>query len=276
MVSLCIFLARQTLAQDELTQAAPAPVLASTEEEIALDAGAPLSVAEVDRTYIAENDTEVRALTGFHAGYLVPAGDGYVWTGAGNPVDLPYGPNEDARELKLKVRELADQLFARGTNSDLNGLVAIPSSFVSQDNFQESSSFGRYLAEQLFYELNQRGFPVREYRAGDMLRLRPGQGEVLLTRDKPPLGVQSPSLSVLTGTYYFDEANVFVNARLIKGDTGMVLRTAQLTFPQTYVTRRMLTQPTLTLRQAYVGIQDHETMVQSSTLTDIDLGYDVR
>ena len=80
-----------------------------------------------------------------------------------SPSPCPQPKWKARAELRLKVRELASQLFEAGKDQ-LAGGVTMPASFVNQDNLDSSSSFGRYIAEQLFYELNQLGVPVREYR----------------------------------------------------------------------------------------------------------------
>lgn len=87
----------------------------------------------------------------------------------------------DAVEVKLKCRELADQMLATMPNDALQGFVAMPTSFVDQNNTSRSSPLGRLMGEALFYEFNQRGFPTREYRLTGHIsveggRRRPGSG----------------------------------------------------------------------------------------------------
>ncbi len=155
------------------------------------------------------------------------------------PYTPPSASVAGARELRLKIRELVAQLF-EAHKKLMGGGVALPTSFVDQDDFNSSSSFGRYIAEQLFYELNQLGVPVREYRAMTHVVPRPESGEFALSRNVGDLHkIPSPSL-ILTGTYYYDRDNVFLNARLFRFSDGMVLRTANLVFRQTPVTVSML------------------------------------
>jgi len=162
---------------------------------------------------------------GLRAGALVPDGAGdYVWIGSGKPIAMPSAEMEGAREMRLKVRELAAQLFEAG-KGELAGGVTMPASFVNQDNLDSSSSFGRYIAEQLFYELNQLGVPVREYRTMGRIMTRPQDGEFALTRRMEEAAPVPTAGLVLTGTYYFDKHAVFVNARLYRPLDGMVLRT---------------------------------------------------
>ena len=204
---------------------------------------------------------------GLRAGALVPDGAGdYVWIGTDKPIALPSAEMEGARELRLKVRELASQLFEAGKD-ELAGGVTMPASFVNQDNLDSSSSFGRYIAEQLFYELNQLGVPVREYRTMGRIMTRPQDGEFALTRRMEEAAPVPTAGLVLTGTYYFDKHAVFVNARLYRPLDGMVLRTANLVFAQTPVTLTMLKRGSgMRLRQAEIEVKSLAKLKDETSL----------
>ena len=204
---------------------------------------------------------------GLRAGALVPDGAGdYVWIGSGKPIAMPSAEMEGARELRLKVRELATQLFEAGKDQ-LAGGVTMPASFVNQDNLDSSSSFGRYIAEQLFYELNQLGVPVREYRTMGRIMTRAQDGEFALTRRMEEAAPVPTAGLVLTGTYYFDKHAVFVNARLYRPLDGMVLRTANLVFAQTPVTLTMLKRGSgMRLRQAEIEVKSLAKLKDETSL----------
>lgn len=232
-----------------------------------LDPGAGARAERMGELHVDGRAYSVYGNTDVHAGALAPDGRGdYVWIGSGRPIPMPSPEMAGARELRLKVRELAAQLYeaARG---DLAEGVTMPASFVNQDDFDSSSSFGRYIAEQLFYELNQLGVPVREYRTMGRITTRPKDGEFALTRRmEESAGVPVGGL-VLTGTYYFDKHAVFVNARLFRPQDGMVLRTANLVFAQTPVTRTMLKRSAgIRLRQAEVELKSLAKLKDETSL----------
>ena len=153
---------------------------------------------------------------------------------------VPTDPNFiAAQEVKLKVRELADQLIASLPNDALTGFVALPTSFVDQNDFNASSPFGRYLAEGLIYEFNQRGFPVREYRTDGGITLREGTGETALARKGKVATAKGKGNALLIGTYHQDPSAIFVNARLVRSSDGLVLRTGQIILAPNAVTLRM-------------------------------------
>ncbi len=241
-----------------------------------LDPGAGMKTCGPFNAYINGKQVPVEAQNTMHAGVLIPDGNGgYVWSGSYRPMLLPSEPTAAGRELKLKVRELADQLLSTEATSSLTDAIALPTSFVHQDNFQLSSSFGRYIAEQMFYEMNQRGLAVREYRVGTEIVSRPGEGDFFLTRNAGNIVMNSRRAVALVGTYYFDRYNVYVNARLINGVTGIVLRSANVVFPQTSATRTMLAQAMVQLQPGYMQIMDYNTVTRATDLTAIDLGEDI-
>lgn len=145
----------------------------------------------------------------------------------------------DAVELKLKCRELADQMLSTVPNDSLQGFVAMPTSFVNENNTSRSSPLGRLMAESMYYEFNQRGFPTREYRLTGNINVEGGKNDLALAANQvvPTKGQKWAAL--LVGTYYVDKDATFVNVRLVRASDGLVLRTAQLVLPNTPVVMRM-------------------------------------
>ena len=129
--------------------------------------------------------------------------------GAQTPTSSGY---TDAMEIKLKCREMADQMLATMPNTALEGFVAMPTSFVNKNNTSQSSPLGRLLAESMYYEFNQRGFPTREYRLSGVVSSVGGKNDLALA-----------------------SSQLFVRA-----SDGLVLRTAQLVLVNTPIVNRLL------------------------------------
>jgi hypothetical protein len=119
------------------------------------------------------------------------------------------------------------------------GFVALPTSFVDQNDFNSSSPLGRYLTEGLTYEFNQRGFPVREYRTDGSITMNEGMGETALARKGKIATAKGKGNALLIGTYHQDPDVIFVNARLVRSSDGIVLRTGQIMLAPNAVTLRM-------------------------------------
>ena len=224
------------------------------------------------KAYINGEKVSVRESLGRDAGFALPDTDGgLVWVPApASPI--PAGM-ADAREIKLKIRELASQLIAN-MDPALRGTVAIPTSFVNQENFSQSSALGRFISEQLFYEFNQRGYPVKEFRLAPVVTSREGEGEFLLTRKIPAVPTSNGNNVFVVGTYFMDRQAIFVNARLVRGN-GTVLRTAQVIMSTNGMARRMMAGSGKTLQSGSLPIEDYKTRTQPTNLTPFDQGEDV-
>lgn len=173
------------------------------------------------------------------AGVAVPNTDGSMTIVTG---DTPTPPSEayiDARELKLRIRELGEQLIAESTDPYLRSAVAMPTSFVSLNNFNVTSALGQLISEQLIYEFNQRGFPVKEYRL-DASIIQKSSGEFYLSREHlQRVAVNTPGTIVLVGTFQEDQQAIFINARLIRPSDGKVIRTGNLVLDANPLTKRL-------------------------------------
>ena len=89
----------------------------------------------------------------------------------------------DAVEVKLKCRELADQILATMPNDALQGFVAMPTSFVDQNNTSRSSPLARQMPEEISRWLVNAGYRYQELRKGSYIRFDRGTGELILTRE---------------------------------------------------------------------------------------------
>lgn len=227
-----------------------------------------------DALYVEDTPlTPVTAVGNYDNGVMLPDGTGgMLWRQGGVNPDLTAIDN--AREVKLKVRELADQLLCDLDLGVFKRSDVLTVSFVDQDDFSQSSAFGRYIAEALIYELNQRGVPVKEYRIGNEIRGHQAEGDFMLTRNHRTY-VKNRQAICIVGTYYQVRGSVFVNARMVRVSDRSVVRTAQLVFQQTDVVRRMLADTGPKLDSGFVSMRDFETMTRANDLTAIDLGEDL-
>ncbi|MDR3361515.1 MAG: hypothetical protein LBO64_01510 [Desulfovibrio sp.] len=156
--------------------------------------------------------------------------------GKASPNDAGY---IDAVELKLKCRELADQMLATMPNDVIQGFVAMPTSFVDRNMTSRSSPLGRLIAESMFYEFNQRGFPTREYRLTGNIAVTGGRDDLALASSQIVSTAGQKWAALLVGTYFVDSNATFINARLVRASDGLVLRTGQLVLVNTPIIARL-------------------------------------
>jgi hypothetical protein len=205
-------------------------------------------------------------------GLVLPDGRGGVVVMPGQKAAPPDPDFVDARELKLKMRELAAQLVVDLPRS-LSSYIAMPVSFVAQDDFESSSSLGRFIVEQMLYEFNHRGLLTRETRMTGKLTVR-DDGEFILSRQNGVKDLDGGTL-YLTGTYYTDQNTIFINARLIRAG-GRIIRAGQIIMPLTPLTRRMLATSGKKIPEQSLEIMDFEQEARPvQNRTAFDLGLDI-
>ncbi len=242
-------------------------------EEAHLEPSAALVGTYGPRALYKGKDVSSIKATNIDSGIVLPDGSGGVVWVPGVSREPQNADYVDARELKLKIREMAEQLIA-GCSRD--GAVALPVSFVNLDNLEQTSSFGRLVAEQLFYEFNQRGFPVREYRIPGNISVRDGEGEFYLSRAIGNIAATSPNSVVVAGTYSGDRHAVFVNARLIRPRDGRVLRTANLILQPNQLTKRLLAKGSVRkMEEGVMHIRDLREVDTPVEATPFDQGQDI-
>lgn len=135
-------------------------------------------------------------------------------------------------EMVPFIYAATDQLVQnahRAVSSDAPILVA---SFVNVNNLQESSSFGRIMAEQVTSRLAQRGYrPIEMKLRRDSVFIKKEAGEFLLSRELQQLSSEYNASGVVVGTYAVARNEVFVSIRLVRVDDNSVLSGTDFSMP---------------------------------------------
>ncbi|WP_404299893.1 FlgO family outer membrane protein [Alicycliphilus denitrificans] len=127
-----------------------------------------------------------------------------------------YGPSAAApvaQDLLALSRDAADALLAQVVLDPAQPVIV--STVVQLDRLDASSRLGRLVSEQVGGRFVQRGLRVTELRMRDSLALRPGQGELLLSRQVLEVARAQAAQAVLVGTYATAPQAVFVSLKLV-------------------------------------------------------------
>jgi len=155
-------------------------------------------------------------------------------------------PNPANLALKMarEVGGLAADLIANLAMPDpdegdlADGILV--TSFVDLKRLYRTSSFGRYLGEQIMGEMQRHGYRVMEIRKSRQVMIADRFGEYGLSRDPGAINTEIAAGAMLTGTYTPAGASVVVNARIVDNRTGEVLASSTRVFSATPVLRAML------------------------------------
>lgn len=151
--------------------------------------------------------------------------------------------NETA-DLRREMGRVADELFTNladpdPENGDLVGGVVVVS-FVDQKNLHRTSSFGRYLAEQLMNELQRRQVAVLELRKSNSILIQEKRGEYGLSRNHAEIREEVAAAAMMTGTYTVTPRHIVVNARIIDNRSARLLSSATAVIPRNEVANALL------------------------------------
>ncbi|MBI5559640.1 MAG: hypothetical protein HY885_18610 [Deltaproteobacteria bacterium] len=172
-------------------------------------------------------------------------------------LDGAAGKKSEADELRIKVQSLAEELLANLGEPDpqlgdlADGVVVCI--LVDINNLYRTSSFGRYVAEQLLNEFQRYGYPVLDMRKSLSVMVQEKRGEFGLSRDPAEILSSQASGAMLTGTYLVGEKEIIVNARILDNKRGGLLSSATMVFPLNNLGIMML-KDTATARNKPAGV----------------------
>lgn len=138
-----------------------------------------------------------------------------------------------AGDLQSRIQEMA-AILARNMESQAGLLVDGLSvcSFVELKKLYRTSSFGRYLAEQLMNEFQQQGYTVVEVRKGNSVIVQEKYGEYGLSRKPEEIGSSIEAGAMLTGTYVPVRDHILVSAKIVDNRDATLLSSATMIFPR--------------------------------------------
>jgi TolB-like protein len=160
------------------------------------------------------------------------------------PAAPSLAPHQEATGLVLSIEAMAAELLTNMDDADpesgdmANGLVV--TTFVEISKLLRTSSFGRYLAEQLMNEFQRHAFTVVEIRKTTSIRIAEKRGEFGLARDEQEVAATVEADAMLTGTYFIGNDDIIVTARILNNRTATLLASSTVIFPKNSLTTRML------------------------------------
>lgn len=160
------------------------------------------------------------------------------------PAVVPPVTVNEAAALRTEIQGLASELFRNladvdPENGDLGQGVMI-CTFVELKKLTRTSSLGRYLAEQLMNEMQQRHYEVLEIRKSQAVMLQEKRGEFGLSRNPDEISQTVAAGAMLTGTYTPSKDSIVVNARIIDNRSAKLLSSATAIIPRNQLAELLL------------------------------------
>jgi len=114
---------------------------------------------------------------------------------------------------------------------------------VDVNDLRVSSPLGRTLSEQFSSAAASAGVDVREMKLRGDVFVREQTGELLLSREIKDIARVHQATAVLVGTYSVAGNYVYVNIKLVRSETGQILRGYDYALPLDRDVQRLLRKP---------------------------------
>ncbi len=102
------------------------------------------------------------------------------------------------------------------------GVRVLVATVADLNKLNQSTAFGRLLAEQMSSRLAQTGIPVGELKLTGKLYVSQSQGELVLSRELKEISGSQKADLVLVGTYVDAGPSVFVSLKLVRASDNTV------------------------------------------------------
>jgi TolB-like protein len=136
---------------------------------------------------------------------------------------------------------IADKLADNGAQSIGPSDPLIVASFVNVNNLEESSSFGRMIAEQIVSRFVQRGQRVIELKLRqNSIFIMEGKGEFMLSRDLREISKTYNASAVVVGTYAEGGERLYVSARIVRPTDNVIISSYDVGIPMDPMTMNMM------------------------------------
>ena len=148
-----------------------------------------------------------------------------------------------AESFEDGIISIAQQLEQNMVIAPLTSKLMI-ANFVSLQDLNETSSFGRLASANLMHELQIRNWNIMDPLFTRDLYIGPS-GEFALSRDPKRLPGSLPSFEIIAGTYQTTTDSIILNVRMVDAHTSSVISTAQVTFPKNRMINSLVAQPSV-------------------------------
>ena len=135
----------------------------------------------------------------------------------------------------------ADSLIAMSRGQlDLDKPIIV-ATIVDIDDLERSSTLGRMLSESVSARFTQNRYRMIEMKVQSSVYMKRGEGELMLTRQIREIATAHEAQAVIVGTYSRASSAVFINLKVVKPDSNLVLAAQDYSIPMSRDVCVMLT-----------------------------------
>lgn len=156
------------------------------------------------------------------------------------------GPTyEDAASSKFMAvnREAINRLVAGVDLATLAGAPVLVATVVNVNDLRRAAPLGRTLSEQYASFMVANGFNVKELKLRGDVFVREETGELMLSREVKDIARVHSAAMVLVGTYSTAAQFTYISLKLVRTDTGQIVRGHDYALPNDADITRLLQTP---------------------------------
>jgi len=124
--------------------------------------------------------------------------------------------------------------------ASLNGTPMLVATVVNVNDLRKAAPLGRTLSEQYASLLVERGLTVKELKLRGDIFVRETTGELMLSREIKDIAKLHSAGVVLVGTYSVAANATYVSIKLVRTDSGQILRGHDYALPNNSDVKRLL------------------------------------
>lgn len=119
--------------------------------------------------------------------------------------------------------QAADSLVRNSNGKLLNQPPILSTTLLNIDNLEESSSFGRLVAEQISARLSNSSYNMIEMKMQNHVYMKNNVGELMLTRKISEIASTNNAHAIIVGTYFVGKEHISVNLKAVRPLTNEVI-----------------------------------------------------
>jgi TolB-like protein len=124
-----------------------------------------------------------------------------------------------------------DALIATGRSQLDADKPIIIATIVDIDDLERSSTLGRFLSESVSARFTQNRYKMIEMKFQNAIYMKKGEGELMLTRQIREIASSHQAQAVVVGTYSRANSAVFINLKVVKPESNVVVAAQDYSLP---------------------------------------------
>lgn len=141
----------------------------------------------------------------------------------GTPFEGYLGAEKNLVDMAYDIAEDLDENAFPPLTPRHPDLPILATTFVNNNNLDQTSHFGRVLQEHMTSRFVQLGYTAREVKLRGQMAIDPQSGEKMLSRNLLEINPEQTAQAISVGTYSYINRTMYISARLIDPHSSNII-----------------------------------------------------